>query len=503
MSYQGKNFRRFQNNQRSGATQGGGGKPDEKVGGAAKAGSQDPFLNEISAIAVERYIEAVHQHSLTHHALISPWIRGRIPIVLLEHELPRTQEKLLGRMAKHHTRDDGSASTVNLTAAEVRTLMIDEVVAENVRRSRLVKDTDREIGVSSMESESISSGGKKGAGVGQAKDSKTKIGGSSTDAGQSLGGSKAESDVPSTETNLRELKEEALLDLFPHNAKKSRETERSNLWKEASTILGKMFYYWPSKDIQTKMQATPALVDAFESNDVIRFIDEMRIFSLTGSGNPEANRDAAEAHLMSLEMKSGKALEYFKAFTEAVEHIRICRSSFTEFKVVDLFFRNIDQTSFPNWYVKFLTEDDPMFRFQKLKYEEAKEHAMKYHNDVIRANVRPSAAGKDKDKAGDSKKPNPVRSMNHLMSTLAGGGAKGPIAVDATVLTTLLQQAKAGNKKRKAEGKEDEEKTGVKEEPTNKKNKKEPNAAEKKICWKFRDEGTCQFGQNCYFAHTK
>ena len=489
--YKGKNFKQFKN--RAGAPQ----------GEAEKAGSQDPFLNEISAIAVERYIDAVHHYSLTHHALTSPWIRGRIPIVLLEHELPRTHEKLLGRMAKHHTRDDGSTSTGALTAAEVRDELINTVVEENLHRRRLLtKDTKGELGVSSTESDSNPSGSKRG---GLAKDFRGKIGGSSMDADRTPEGSKAEPDDPSTETEDKELKEEALRDLFPHNGKKSREIERSNLWKEASTLLGKMFYYWPSRDIQTKMQATPALVDAFESNDVIRFIDEMRIFSLTGSGNPEANREAAEAHLMSLEMKPGKALEYFKAFTEAVEHIRVCRSSFTEFKVVDLFFRNIDQTSFPNWYVKFLTEDDPMFRFQKLKYEEAKEHALKYHNDVIRVNNRLPASGKDKDKAGDNKKPNPVRSVNHLMSALAGKGAKGPIAVDATVLATLIQQAKEGNKKRRAAGTEGDEKTeGVKEEPTNKKQKTDAKKQqEKNICFRFRDEGSCKFGNDCYFAHTK
>ena len=502
-SYQGKNFRKYYNKDRSGATQGGGGRPDEKVGGAAKAGSQDPFLNEISAIAIERYIEAVHHYSLTHHALTSPWIRGRIPIVLLEHELPRTQEKLLGRMAKHHTREDGSTSTVNLTAAEVRTLMIDEVVAENVRRRRLAKDTNSEIGVSSMESESTSSGGKKDAGVGLAKDSKGKIGGSSMDAVQTLGGSKAESDVPSTETKEKELKEEALRDLFPHNAKKSRETERSNLWKEAATLLGKMFYFWPSRDIQTKMSATPALVEALEDNDVIRFIYELRIFSLTGSGNPEANRATAEEHLTSLVMKPGRALEYFKAFTEAVEHIRVCKSSFSEFKVVDLFFRNIDQISFPNWYVKFLTEDDPMYRFQKLKFEEAKEHALKYHNAVIRVNDRSPTAGKDKDKSGDSKKPNSVRSINHLRSALAVGGAnKGPIPVDPVVLATLLTRATAQNKKRRLSN-EDDTKKGIKDEPVEKKKKlDETKPEEKNICFQFRDEGKCKFGTSCYFAHT-
>ena len=136
-----------------------------------------------------------------------------------------------GRMAKHHTLDDGSASAVSLTAAEVRNKLINKVVADNLRRRRSVKDTKREIGVSSMESESTSSGGRIDEGVGRAKDSKTKIGGSSMDADQSPGGSEAETDSPSSDNKNRDLRNEAVRDPFPHNAKKSREIDRSNIWK--------------------------------------------------------------------------------------------------------------------------------------------------------------------------------------------------------------------------------------------------------------------------------
>ena len=459
--------------------------------------ASNPCLNEISAICVERYLDAVHHHALTHHATVAPWLRGRIPVVMLEHELSRTHEKLLGRMAKHHTLDDGSTSTVNLTAAEVRTIMIDNVVAENLRRRHLSKDTKGETGVSSMESGSSPSGGEKNSVVGPAKDSRSKIGGSSTDANRSPGGSEAESDVSLTYTEEEELKAEALRDLFPHNAKKSREMERSNLWREAAALLGKMLYVWPGKEIQIKMLATPALVAAFELTDIIKFVEELRIFSLAGSGNPEANREAAEAHLVSLQMKPGKALEYFKGFTEAVEHIRVCKSSFTEFKVVDLFFRHLDQHSFPDWYVKFLTEDEPLFRFQSLRFEDAKDHALKYHNNVIRVSERTATTDQ-------SKKPEKtVRSFNQLKSALAGTGTTStPIPVDPVVLSTLLQtaskaSAKAANKKRRTEGEGKEEGAPVK------KIKAENNAAEKKICWKFRDDGKCAFGANCYFAHTK
>ena len=519
-----------QSRESSASQEGGGGRVDPGRGGRGSAETVTPFLNEISAMSIERYLEAVHQYSLTHHATIAPWIRGRIPLVMLEHELPRAQENLLGRMAKHHTLVDGSASAVSLTAAEVRTKLIEEVMAENIKRRSTVKDTEREIGVSSMESESTSSGGRKDDGVGlakikrrstvkdtereigvssmesestssggrkddgvgRAKDSRTKIGGSSMDAGQSPGGSEAEPDVQSLENESRELREEAVRDLFPHNAKKSREVERSNLWKEAATLLGKMFYYWPSRDIQTKMQSSESLSDAFEQNDVIRFIEELRVFSLSGSGNPESNREAAEKHLMSLRMKPGKALEYFKDFTEAVEHVRVCKSSFSDFKIVDLFLRNIDQTSFPEWYVKFLSEDEPMYRFQKLKFEEVKEHALRYHNTVIRVNERSAPQGR-----GTEGKGNVIRSMNHLKSSVAETGTKNaPLIVDPVVLATLIKQAGVG-KKRKAEKIKDE----IKDDPTDKKKKI---VEEKKgICFKFRDTGKCDRGNSCHFAHTK
>lgn len=499
--YKGNNFRKFKEQSGSshggGATRGGGGKPNRVVSEATT-----PFLNDISAMNMERYLEAVHQYSLTHHALVAPWIRGRIPIVMLEHELPRHQQTLIGRLAKHHTLDDGSTSTVNLLVGQVRNLMLQKSIEENKSARKLAKDTKTNSGGSSMDAGSCLSGSQISPSVSSAKDSRMKVGGSSMDADLNSRGSEANLDATSIvheeELSREELEEEALSSIFPHNAKKSRETERSNLWKEAATLLGKMLYFWPSKDIQVKMLANTSIVEAFENNDVIRFIDELRIFSLAGSGNPEANREAAEAHLVSLQMKPGKALEYFKGFTEAVEHIRVCKSSFTEFKVVDLFFRHLDQQSFPDWYVKFLTEDEPLFRFQSLRFDDAKDHALKYHNNVIRVSERTATTDQ-------SKKPEKtVRSFNQLKSALAGTGtASTPIAVDPVVLSTLLQTVskassvtKAANKKRKAEGEGKEEGAPVK------KIKAENNAAEKKICFNFRDFGSCKFGNECYFAHT-
>jgi hypothetical protein len=504
--YKGNNFRKFKEHSGSshggGASQSRGGQPDR-----GRSETTTPFLNDISAMNMERYLEAVHQYSLTHHALVAPWFRGRIPIVMLEHELPRHQQTLIGRLAKHHSLDDGLTSTVNLLVGQVRNLMIQKSIEEIKSARKLAKDTKTNSGGSSMDARSGLSGSQISPSVSLAKDSRMKVGGSSKDADLNSRGSEANLDAMSIvyeeELSREELEVQALSSIFPHNAKKSRETERSNLWKEAATLLGKMLYFWPSKDIQVKMLANTSIVEAFENTDVIRFIDELRIFSLAGSGNPEANREAAEAHLVSLQMKPGKALEYFKEFTEAVEHIRVCKSSFSDFKVVDMFFRHLDQKSFPDWYVKFLTEDDPLFRFQSLRFDDAKEHALKYHNNVIRVSERTSKAGNDKDSSNDDKNLTAIKSVNHLKSTLAEVGKKrGSIAVDPVVLATLLQRASAATKKRRVEEKLGD-KSEAKEEGKVTKKIKAENDTEKKVCFKFRDEGTCVYGSNCYFAHSK
>jgi hypothetical protein len=491
--YRGKHYKRPQD-RGSSSVQGGGGVPNH-----AARGGQDPCLNEISASHMERYIDSVHQFALSskEHATVASWIRGRIPMVMLEHELPRTKERLLGLQAKHNSSLDASGLSVSLTAGEVRANLIKATVAENIRRRNLTKDTKANLGSSSMDAEVGPSGREETSEVGQAKDSKAKVGSSSMDADRSSRGSEVETDGSLTDTDDEELKAEALRDLFPHNAKKSREIERSQLEISASTLLSKMVYVWPSKDIRIKMLSTKSLVEAFENTDVIRFVEELKIFALSGTGNSETNREVAEAHLSNLKMKPGKALDYFKEFTEAVEHIRVCNSSFTEHKVVDLFFRHLNQISFPGWYIKFLTHDDVMYSFQKKSFEEAKDYALRYHDTVIRMSETVNNGS-----SGDHKKPEKyVKSFTQLKSALSGTGTSTtPIKVDPVVLSTLLQtvsKAKAADKKRRAEG------DGKDETEAKKKIKAETNAAEKKICWKFRDEGTCEFGSKCHFAHIK
>ena len=480
---------------RQGAPRGGGSAPEREL-----KGDGTPFLREISAINMERYIDAVHQYALTHYAIVAPWLRGQIPKVMLEHKLPRDKANLLGRLAKLHILPDGSRSTVNITAAEVRKLMIQEIIDEDKAASGLVHvgdgDSEAELGLSSMVPEGSPRDSKTETptdkGRSRSKDSKTDLRlslmvpeGSPRDTSMEI---PSDDDMP----NPKSVKA-ALKSAFPTNSAKTRETERSNLGTAAANLLGKMLFSWPIKDIQIKMQASPALMKAFDNTDVIRFLEELRVFSLEGSGNPEINREAAEAYLVSLQMKPKRVLEYIKEFTEAVEHIRVCKSTFTEFKIVDLFFRHIDQKAFPDWYIKFLSEDEQLFRFQKLTFDDAKEHALNYHNKVIRFSELANVGGKELE---DQQKVKTINSVRHLKSALSGTGpTSGPITVSQTVLVTLL-----GNKRKLPDSSKDNFKEVNKTKPNVKAESKED--TEKGQCFAFRDKGTCKFGSSCHFAHT-
>ena len=498
--YKGRFFKKPQDREGSGQNRGGGAAPEVS---APKAQNMTPYLNDINAVAMEQYIKAVHNFSLFdhHYSSLAPWIRGNIPTVMLEHPLSRQKEQLLGRSSKHVVKTDGSTSTVSLTAGEVRTMLIDETIEENDRRNSLAKTMTSKIGGSIMDAESNSIGSKTGYVVSQAKGSTAKSGGSIMDAGPSSRDSKTETAakpiVSATEMSAEDKMANAIEALFPRNEKRARESERSVISTSANNLLGKMLFLWPTKDIQIKMQATVLLMKAFENGDIIRFVEELRAFSLAGSGNPETNREAAEKHLVSLVMKPGRSLEYFKEFTEAVEHIKVCRSSFTEFKIVDLFFRHLDQKSFPDWYVRFLTDDDNMFRFQKSKFEDAKEHALKYVNNVIRATTPLRGTDENKKPFNQGKS---ITSVGQLRTALTGAGATGgPITVSPVVLATFMNSKPNSNPNKRNRTDKDKDKV----DGTAKKPKPGKEVTDKKVCFKFRDEGKCAYGDGCYFSHVK
>ena len=486
-------------------------------GGGESREASTPFLTEVTAQNMEKYIAAVHQFTLqskTHDAL-APWIRGRIPEVMLEHPLPRSKEKLIGLAARHNILKDGTVSIKNLTAMEVRFDLITKTLLEDLKRAdekksnlqTLLGDQKGEIGSSSMDAESNPKDKRvRGPSVGSGKDLSTKTGSSLMDAGRSAKDPATEREDKSEaeEFNYEAQYDDAVRSIWPNISKKTRENERGHLQSAASSLLGLMVYAWPSKEIQVRMLATKSLMDAFESNDIILFIDELKAFALAGTGNAEANRQAAEKHLEQLVMKPGGALEYFKEFTEAVEHVRVCGSSFTELRVVDLFFRHLDQESFPKWWARTLTTDDTLHKFRAKPFEEAREHAKSYFDTVIRVVEVNKKDNKRNQPNDNNNKSNPINNMRHLKAALADS-TSGPITVNPIVLATLI----SGNKrtreeKAKADNKAKADALNANADGTNKKKLKfEGDKTDKKICFKFRDEGKCQYGSECYFSHVK
>ena len=137
-----------------------------------------------------------------------------------------------------------------------------------------------------------------------------------------------------------------------------------------------------------------------------------------------------------------------------------------------------------------------MFKYQTRTFEEAKEYALRHHDTVIR--MSETVVNKN---SGENKKFNSVTSINQLRSALAGNGnANAPITVDPVVLSTLLNN---NNFKKRKEGDTSGAKASDRVDGSNKKMKKDNIDFERKVCFSFRDKGKCDFGSNCYFAHSK
>ena len=396
------------------------------------AEKRDPFLTKLTPIEMDKYLLAVHEWVLSHKSDIQDWVRGRIPLVMLEFEQTRANRDLLGLSIAMNVLPDGSYPGVSVSANDYRKRIIKTMMDEDLAKA--------------------------------AKSSSAAA-------------------VSVTEASV-------LLEMFPERSAKVRETQRSAFQSDVGAVLGKMLYSWPSKEIKVKLQANAKVMKAFESKDLILFFQELREFSLAGSGNAESNREAAEAHLVALKMKDGNVIEYINDFTAAVRHVRLCKSSFPESKIVDLAFRNLDQKLFCSWYRKFLDKDDQLHRFKTVTIEVAMDHISDYYTTVLRSLDLTSSSDNHNNNSSSNLKA--YRSVKSLQSVLDKGTANNPAAivqVSHSVLTTLLKRkvdvaATASDKKKGKLG-------------------AQVATEEKKPCFVFAKGDTCKFGEKCRFAHTK
>ena len=433
------------------SAKGGGGGKSEDLEDRRFQLSKEPYFNNVTPVDMENYLDRCHLYALTNHPQIAPWIKGKIPHVMLEFPQAREKKNLLGLLAKYHIPKDGSIQETNLTANEVRLNLIADTITEDELE----------------------------ANEGHSEDEEWEY--------------------------IEVLEKDAIKSLFPTVDSKARVATRSHLEREAQSLMGKMLFAWPSKDIQTKMTNHAQLMKAYDTVDLIAFVEELRAFSVAGSGNPEANKEDAELRLTNLKMKGNRVLEYVKDFTTAVQDVQLCKSSFTELKIVDLFFRNLCQVLFPQWYTNFLTADHSLYRFKTLPFQDAKEHVINYFNCVIRATIN-----LNKQESKPNNKPNNNNNNNNNVDTpqqintvkgvkaLVAGNVPGYTPISHTVLATILSGKRQIDQS--ATGKPDK-KTKVKFE------EKQPHKDETKkkihICFDWRDKGTCKYGDKCYFIHQK
>ena len=106
---------------------------------ALKPGSRafekkEPFLTKLTPIEMDKYLLAVHEWVLSHKSDIQEWVRGKIPLVMLEFEQTRANRDLLGLSIAMNVLPDGSYPGVSVSANEYRKRIIKTMMDEDLAK---------------------------------------------------------------------------------------------------------------------------------------------------------------------------------------------------------------------------------------------------------------------------------------------------------------------------------------------------------------------------------
>jgi hypothetical protein len=287
--------------------------------------------------------------------------------------------------------------------------------------------------------------------------------------------------------------EEALSLLFPQTGRKSRENKRQLFATQTLHLLNNLNLLWPADSMKLEIESSKGLSDASYRQDLISWENNFISFCLDNCGNADMNVRAAEETLEAGKMKGMDLASYIKTFRTASENCRRCKSTFSEKRIVEIFIRNLNQDAdaFFRFSSKILDSSDPLYRLNSSSLEAAISHIEHFHKTVI----IPELANK-KRREGLS---GSFKNLSDLRSYVASNVGKdvGQVSVPVTILATMINNNNNNNnnnkrildlnvKKRKAE---------TTKEETLKKNTKS------RICYKFREQGKCTFGDKCYFSH--
>ena len=300
--------------------------------------------------------------------------------------------------------------------------------------------------------------------------------------------------------------------LFPKAMSKSRADNRTRILQSAQALLGKAMLLWPEADVCSLMSTDIKLASAYENVDVIAWVNALKEFCLAGTGNIENNIRIAEESITSLKMEKSKFSEYVKDFRAAADNLSRCGSNFTQERIVSLFFKNLDQEQFTQFYANFLDKNHYLHERKNGNLQEAVAAVYDYFNSVIRVLEDNASLGGNSSHSNHSglTSINSVKGAKHLMNSCKGNE---PVVVSHHVLATLLRGNSADSIKRKAES---NLQTDIKKKskPENSKNHSKsggsssgtPNpkagASEKSgICFKWAENQKCSYGDSCRYSH--
>ena len=243
----------------------------------------------------------------------------------------------------------------------------------------------------------------------------------------------------------------ALEYLFPKASAKSRTDNRTKILSSAQALLGKAMLYWPESDVCALMSTDTKLLSAYEKIDLIAWVNDLKEFCLVGTGNIENNIRIAEESITALKMEKDKFTDYVKDFRAAADNLSRCGSNFTQERIVSLFFKNLDQKQFNQFYANFLDKNHHLNERKNGNLQEAITAVYEYYNEVIRVMEDNASLG------GNSAGSNPssfnsassVKGVKHYVNS---NKTQEPVVVPHHVLATLIRGNNGDVNKRKAEG---------------------------------------------------
>ena len=325
--------------------------------------------------------------------------------------------------------------------------------------------------------------------------------------------------------------EKAALELlFPLSGKKAREAKRQLLATQSLQLMNLLNLFWPSDAMVLEMEKNKGLRDATNCQDIIAWENAFTKFCLDNCGNADMNVRAAEDALDLTAMKDMDLSNYIKSFRIAYNNVRQCQSTYTEKRVVEVFIRNLNQSSaaFHGFSRRILDSNDTLYKLVSQPLEAAITYVENFHKTVI----IPELAAAKRQSSQSSMVIKSDKELKQLMNSHSASGAnQGPLLVPYPILAAMVRNSNNNNNNDNKNNNSNKRKVeaATKEEARKKaattaakaaaaaaataaaastttgsikaEDKAEGKANTKRTCYNFARTGNCDHGDKCHFSH--